>query len=106
MKQTLKIPDTPYALEFDGDICWTLLETIPAHASKKKGHEGEPVPERVKPLSYHATPEAALTECIRLQAASEPLDTVQDYLNAMNAVTDRIASLAKIITVTKGNGGK
>lgn len=80
MKSVLDIPDSPYSIEYDGDLNWTLCE--------RRGP-------RVHRLSYHATPDDALRACLRLLATVSAREAITEWLDRLNAVNTRIDATAK-----------
>lgn len=87
--QRIPIPGTPYTITFDGDICWTLLESKTVQRGKTAGTVRE------TPISYHGTLGQALTNCIRLLGAATPHEAIQDYIDELNASERRIQKIAE-----------
>jgi hypothetical protein len=85
-----------YAVSFDGDLNWTLLELLPEREGKdRETGETKTMPPKEVAISYHATPEDALRAAVRRTAALKDCETISDYLTELNAVMKRVEGILK-----------
>ena len=85
-----------YAVQYDGDLNWTLLELLPEREGKdRETGEVKTMPPKEVAISYHATPEDALRAAVRRTAALPEYDTISDYLTELSAVMGRVEGILK-----------
>ena len=85
-----------YAVQYDGDWNWTLLELMPEREAKdRKTGEVKIMPPKEAAVSYHATPEGALRAAVRRTAAIKECETITEYLSELNAVMGRVEGILK-----------